>query len=376
MRESPRREACHRGVFIQATGSKWRASSTARSPSRTRLPFSYKPGNRWGISRLHSILGSGHERPRDERRSHGSHLRPEPAESAGDACDEESCKPPLVKILTSHEFSQLTHIAPEARAELAALELAAANFVELYPSYIIGSFSVPDKSDPTGDPDTMSFYLEADHLILIDDGDIAQKTLDKVAATGILTKPTTSHTLYAFMKTLIADDFSWFSSMEDAMESLEDAMIGHHADISSQTIMSYRRAAMRMGSYYQQIGVMADLIADNENKVMSREEARTFGHITTHANHLSDRADMLREYSLQLYELHQTQIDLKQNSTMQILTIVTVMFAPLTLVTGWFGMNLTVLPGLDWPYMAATIITLALVMIVVMVLFFKRKRWL
>ena len=34
------------------------------------------------------------------------------------------------------------------------------------------------------------------------------------------------------------------------------------------------------------------------------------------------------------------------------------------------------LPGLDWPYMAATIITLALVMIVVMVLFFKRKRWL
>ena len=178
----------------------------------------------------------------------------------------------------------------------------------------------------------MSFYLEADHLILIDDGDIARKTLDKVAATGILTKPTTSHTLYAFMKTLIADDFSWFSSMEDAMESLEDAMIGHHADISSQTIMSYRRAAMRMGSYYQQIGVMADLIADNENKVMSREEARAFGHITTHANHLSDRADMLREYSLQLYELHQTQIDLKQNSTMQILTIVTVMFAPLTLV--------------------------------------------
>lgn len=126
-------------------------------------------------------------------------------------CDPESCKPPLVKILTSHEFSQLTQIAPEARAELAALELAAANFVELYPSYIIGSFSVPDKSDPTGDPDTMSFYLEADHLILIDDGDIAQKTLDKVAATGILTKPTTSHTLYAFMKTLIADDFSWFS---------------------------------------------------------------------------------------------------------------------------------------------------------------------
>lgn len=291
-------------------------------------------------------------------------------------CDSTNCKSPMVKILTSHEFSELTQIAREARTELAALELSEANFVELYPSYIIGSFSVPDKSDPTGDPDTLSFYLEADHLILIDDGDIAKTTLDKVAATGILTKPTTSHALYAFMKTLIADDFSWFSAMEDAMEALEEAMVDGEADVSSQTIMSYRRAAMRMGSYYQQIGVMADLIADNENKVMSREAARAFGHIANHASHLSDRAGMLREYSLQLYELHQTQIDLKQNSTMQILTIVTVMFAPLTLVTGWFGMNLTVLPGLDWPYMAATLITLALVMIAAMVLFFKRKRWL
>lgn len=291
-------------------------------------------------------------------------------------CDGTACKPPLVKVLTSHEFSELPNISREGRDGLAALEPAEANFVELYPSFIIGSFAVPDKTDPTGDPDRLSFYLEADHLIFIDDGNVAQELLQKVNASGMLTKPTTSHTLYAFMKALIADDFTWFSVMEDAMEALEEAMVAKNEDVSVQTIMSYRRAATRMGSYYQQIAVMADLIADNENKVMSREEARTFAHIVSHANHLANRAEMLREYSLQLYELHQTQIDMKQNSTMQILTIVTVMFAPLTLVTGWFGMNLTVLPGLDWPYMAFTIIGLAFIMIIAMVLFFRRKKWL
>ena len=78
----------------------------------------------------------------------------------------------------------------------------------------------------------------------------------------------------------------------------------------------------------------------------------------------------------QLREAYQSQLAIQQNDLMRVFTIVTVLFLPLTLITGWFGMNLTVLPGLDWPYMAATIITLALVMIVVMVLFFKRKRWL
>lgn len=299
--------------------------------------------------------------------------RPDPLAAP---CDAATCKPPLIKILTSHEFSQLPNISLEGREGLAALEPAEANFVELYPSFIIGSFAVPDKTDPTSDPDRLAFYLENDHLIIIDDGNIAQELLKKIKSSGMLTKPTTSHALYAFMKTLIADDFTWFSVMEDAMEALEETMLTDNGEVSVQTIMSYRRAAMRMGSYYQQIAVMADLIADNENKVMTREEAHTFAHVVTHANHLADRADMLREYSLQLYELHQTQIDLKQNSTMQILTIVTVMFAPLTLVTGWFGMNLTVLPGLDWHYMAFTIIGLALIMIVVMVVFFKKKNWL
>ncbi|MCR2037368.1 magnesium transporter CorA family protein [Adlercreutzia caecimuris] len=285
-------------------------------------------------------------------------------------------RPPLVKVITSHEFSQLPDISQEGRSGLAALEPAEMNFVELYPSFLIGSFAVPDKSDPTGDPDCLSFYLDASCLIFIDDGNVTSDLLKKVATSGILTKATTSHCLYALMKSLIADDFTWFSVMEDSMEALEEAMLDHSEEVTSQTIMGYRRAAMKMGSYYQQIAVMADLIADNENKVMSREEARAFEHVSTHASHLANRAETLREYSLQLRELHQTQIDLKQNSTMQILTIVTVMFAPLTLVTGWFGMNLTVLPGLDWPYMAATIITLALIMIVAMVLFFKKKNWL
>ena len=156
-------------------------------------------------------------------------------------------RPPLVKVITSHEFDALPNISPEGRNGLAALEPAEMNFVELYPSFVIGSFAVPDKTDPTADPDRMSFYLDADRLIFIDDGTVATDMLAKVASSGILTKATTSHCLYALMKTLIADDFTWFSLMEDAMEKIEEVMLDHSETVSSQTIMGYRRAAMRMG---------------------------------------------------------------------------------------------------------------------------------
>ena len=70
-------------------------------------------------------------------------------------------RPPLVKVITSHEFSQLPDISQEGRSGLAALEPAEMNFVELYPSFLIGSFAVPDKSDPTGDPDCLSTWTPA-----------------------------------------------------------------------------------------------------------------------------------------------------------------------------------------------------------------------
>ena len=52
-----------------------------------------------------------------------------------------------------------------------------------------------------------------------------------------------------------------------------------------------------------------------------------------------DMVQTLKEYSMQLREMHQTQIDIRQNEIMKVLTIVTTLFMPLTLIAGWYGMN-------------------------------------
>ena len=104
--------------------------------------------------------------------------------------------------------------------------------------------------------------------------------------------------------------------------------------------------------------------------------ARAFTRVSNLADRLVNRAEIIKEYSGQLHELHQTRIDLKQNSIMQTFTIVTVLFAPLTLITGWFGMNLTVLPGVDWPWMAAALVALAVVTTSSFLAYFRWKHWL
>jgi len=71
----------------------------------------------------------------------------------------------------------------------------------------------------------------------------------------------------------------------------------------------------------------------------------------------------------------ESQLNSKMNSTMYMLSIVTVIFLPLGLITGLLGINVAGIPGANNPY-AFYIVTGLLVFIAIMqVLIFRRKRW-
>lgn len=84
---------------------------------------------------------------------------------------------------------------------------------------------------------------------------------------------------------------------------------------------------------------------------------------------------LLRENMLQLRELYQSKQDARQNKIMGILTIVTTFFLPLTLITGWYGMNFAYMPELKWRYGYPVVILVALIIAVGEFIYFKRKKF-
>ena len=91
---------------------------------------------------------------------------------------------------------------------------------------------------------------------------------------------------------------------------------------------------------------------------------------------LRDEAQLLREYCLQVRELFQAELDIRQNRIMKILTIVTTVFLPLSLVAGWYGMNFTGMPELEWDYgYPAVIVGSAIVVLLTLWIMKKKKFW-
>ena len=121
---------------------------------------------------------------------------------------------------------------------------------------------------------------------------------------------------------------------------------------------------------------LAQEFQENENGFFAQENLRYFRLFIDRASRLYDTSMSLRDYTMQLRDLYKAQLDLKQNRIMTVLTVVTTIFMPLTLIVGWYGMNFRYMPELEWHWGYPVIIILSIVIVVASLLFFKKKKWL
>ena len=96
---------------------------------------------------------------------------------------------------------------------------------------------------------------------------------------------------------------------------------------------------------------------------------------THRVERLQNHVKLLRENMLQLRELYQSMQDARQNKIMGILTIVTTFFLPLTLITGWNGMNFAYMPELKWRYCYLSVIIVSLIIAIGEIIYFKKKKF-
>lgn len=63
------------------------------------------------------------------------------------------------------------------------------------------------------------------------------------------------------------------------------------------------------------------------------------------------------------------------NNTMKLFTMVTIIFQPLTLIVGWYGMNFKYMPELGWKFGYLYVIVLSIVVVGVILYWFKKRKF-
>lgn len=84
----------------------------------------------------------------------------------------------------------------------------------------------------------------------------------------------------------------------------------------------------------------------------------------------------LRELAESALNIYLSSISNRLSSVMKVLSIIATIFLPLTLVAGFFGMNFSYIPGLGLAHGYLVALGIMVVMALVMLYLFRRRRWL
>lgn len=187
--------------------------------------------------------------------------------------------------------------------------------------------------------------------------------------------PSNERALYLFFVALLSKDAKRLEAYETLITNAEDAALQNSRSNYLDRIRDFRKELLRLKRYYEQLNTITDHLAANDNGLFTRDGVRHFSIIHNRIAHFCSNVMSLRDYVTQMREACQSQIDIEQNKLMKIFTVVAAIFLPLTLIVGWYGMNFRYMPELSWRYGYLGVILLSAVVCVVLIIWFKRKKW-
>jgi magnesium transporter len=241
---------------------------------------------------------------------------------------------------------------------------------EGFDNFSIIAFDWYDIKNLEADPSQMLLYFDTDDLFVICENEVSYEAATKYFSEA----PSNERSMYLFFKNLFKGDTKNLEELEDRISDLDDAVIHDGSEEIREKILDARYEVLRLKKYYEQFEEIFDELCDNDNEMISADYINYFDVLNNRCERLLRQVLNLKEYVVQVRESYQAQIDIEQNRLMKVFTLMTSIFLPLTLIAGWYGMNLQ-MPEFGWKYGYPVVIFVCLLVCVIWAIVFKKKGW-
>ena len=257
------------------------------------------------------------------------------------------------------------------------LEAESDDITEIQVNYdsLTGSFATPDCTSTESPPHTFLFAIDERGIVILDDDGTAQKVLDNIQASKRWKYPSLERFLYDFLEGILSGDLLMLERYEKEMDQMEDRILSGNLDKVMERLVDIRSELLDLRAHYEQLIDLGQELEENENAFFSSKNLRFFRLFIERTERLQSNVTALREHTMQIRDLYHSQLEVKQNRNMSFLTIIATIFVPLTLITGWYGMNFTHMPELDSPYAYPIVGGVCLLIIVISLIVLKKKKW-
>lgn len=193
---------------------------------------------------------------------------------------------------------------------------------------------------------------------------------------GKLRSRDVDYLLYRLIDIIVDDYFIATEYISLSAEELEISVIDM---VDKGNLYEIQRLKRGINTIRKTIFPLREAISsllNNEMNNLSDNSIKYYRDVYEHTIQISDTVDSQREILSNIMDLYLSGMSNKTNNVMQILTIISTIFIPLTFIVGVYGMNFEMMPELHWPYAYYIIWIIMFVIVIFLVLFFRKKKWL
>lgn len=236
------------------------------------------------------------------------------------------------------------------------------------------------KSDEVLNFEHMSMVVGNGYVLTFQEanGDVLDDLRERISnGMGRTRNSGSDYLMYAILDAVVDNYLTVVDAFGDKVEDLEDVLFNTEPNNNvSNEIQELKREIVKIR---RSISPLREVINRLENVETNFIDDKTYDFIRDlydHIVHVNENIEMYREMVWGLMDMYMTIISNKMNEVIKVLTIITTIFIPLSFIAGIYGMNFKNIPELHYKYSYFILLGFMAVIFFLMLLYFKRKRWL
>ena len=240
--------------------------------------------------------------------------------------------------------------------------------------YYYGNMNFVNAKDIFVKRDTIAFYIFKNLflVVIIDDEDNHIETLFHHTSDYVIEKNASiTRLVYYFLSELINKDYMYIEQLQKEIELLDkdDSISLPHV------VRTLSKELLVLRSYYDSLLVVGEELQMNYHNLFKKDDMRYFEVYIRKIERFVKSVEMLRSLVMQIHDSYTTSLNYELNKTIQFFTMMTTLFYPLTLLTGWYGMNFVNMPEIHYRYGYYIFIGVSIGIVLLFLYWMKKKKY-
>jgi len=195
-------------------------------------------------------------------------------------------------------------------------------------------------------------------------------------AKGRIRREGADYLAYSLLDTMVDNYFVVLEALGERLEDLEETLVAEPGQGALQDIHKLKREMLYFRKALWPFREVVGALSRGESPLLKQTTLPYVRDVYDHTIQVIDTLETYRDILSGLLDNYLSSISNHLNQVIKVLTIISTIFIPLTFVAGVYGMNFENMPELKWEYGYYAVLLVMLAVSLVMLRFFRSRKWL